>query len=267
MLERGNHVEHITGYRDAMKESWDFPHRGRIDKQAAEEYWAVKRTGYAASEDNRFLFVKDTEHPYKEKRRFDWIRGYHTGGRSLMWGRQSYRWNPKDFTANLEEGIGTDWPIRYDDVAPWYDYVERFAGISGSRDGYDVLPDGQFQPAMALNCVEQHLKEGIEKNFPGRHLTIGRVAHLTAPTDEQTALGRASCQYRNKCIRGCPYGAYFSTQSATLPAAQKTGNLTLINDKIVYQVIMDDETGKATGVRAIDQNTKEEIEYFSKIIF
>lgn len=267
MLERGNHVEHVTGYRDAMKESWDFPHRGRIDKQAAEEYWAVKRTGYAASEENRFLFVKDTEHPYKEKRRFDWIRGYHTGGRSLMWGRQSYRWNEKDFTANLEEGVGTDWPIRYSDVAPWYDYVERFAGISGSRDGYDVLPDGQFQPAMELNCVEKHIKEGIEKNFPGRHLTIGRVAHLTAPTEEQTALGRASCQYRNKCIRGCPYGAYFSTQSATLPAAQKTGNLTLINDKIVYQVIMDDETGKATGVRAIDQNTKEEIEYFSKIIF
>ncbi|MCR9064348.1 MAG: GMC family oxidoreductase [Cytophagales bacterium] len=267
MLERGNHVEHVSGYRDMMKESWDFPHRGRVDKKAAEEYWAVKRSGYAANEENRFLFVKDTEHPYKEKRRFDWIRGYQTGGRSLMWGRQSYRWNERDFTANLEEGVGIDWPIRYSDLAPWYDYVEKFAGISGQKEGLDVLPDGQFQPPMEMTCVEKHFKSELEKNFPGRHLTIGRVAHLTQPTEEQTALGRGSCQFRNKCIRGCPYGAYFSTQSATLPAAKKTENLTLINDKIVYQVIYDDELGKATGVRAIDQNTKEEVEYFAKIIF
>ncbi|UBM58992.1 GMC family oxidoreductase [Marinilongibacter aquaticus] len=267
MLERGYNVEHITGYKDAMKESWDFPHRGRVDKKAAEEYWAVKRTGYAANEENRGFFVKDTEHPYKEKRRFDWIRGYNTGGRSKMWGRQSYRWNKRDFTANLEEGVGTDWPIRYEDLAPWYDYVERFAGISGYKEGFDVLPDGMFQPGMEMNCVEKHFKQGMEANFPGRHVTIGRVAHLTQPTAEQTALGRSACQFRNKCIRGCPYGAYFSTQSATLPAAMKTENLTLLTDKIVYQVIYDDELGKATGVKAIDQNTKEETEYFAKIIF
>ncbi len=267
MLERGYHVEHVSGYTEMMKESWDYPHRGRIDKKSAEEYWAVIRTGYAANEENRSLFVKDTEHPYKEKRRFDWIRGYHTGGRSLMWGRQSYRWNERDFTANQEEGVGTDWPIRYKDVAPWYDYVERFAGISGQREGWDVLPDGQFQPPMELNCVERAFRESVEKGFPGRHVTVGRVAHLTQPTEEQTALGRGSCQYRNKCIRGCPYGAYFSTQSATLPAAMKTNNLTLVNDKIVFQVIYDDQAGKAVGVKAIDQNTKEEIEYFAKIIF
>jgi choline dehydrogenase-like flavoprotein len=267
MLERGRDVVHVSGYEDAMKESWDFPHRGRVDKKAAEEYWAVKRTGYAANEGSRGLFEKDTEHPYKEKRRFDWIRGYHTGGRSLMWGRQSYRLNEKDFTANLEDGHGVDWPIRYGDLAPWYDYVEKFAGISGQKEKWDVLPDGQFQKPMELNCVEQHFRESIESKFEGRHLTVGRVAHLTEPTAEQTALGRGSCQYRNKCIKGCPYGAYFSTQAATLPAAKKTENLTMINDKIVYQVIFDDELGKATGVRAIDQHTKEEVEYYAKIIF
>jgi choline dehydrogenase-like flavoprotein len=267
MLERGRDIKHIEDYKTAQSDPWEFPHRGRTTKEVEEEYWAVKRTGYAANEEHRHMFEKDSENPYEEKKRFDWIRGYHTGGRSLMWGRQSYRWNKRDFTANVEEGIGVDWPVRYEDVAPWYDYVERFAGISGSKDGYDVLPDGVFQPPMEMNCVEREVKKGIESNFPGRHMTIGRVAHLTDPTEEQTALGRASCQFRNRCMRGCPYGAYFSTQSATLPAAMKTGNLTLINDKIVHQVIFDDEQKKAVGVRAIDQNTKEEVEYFSKIIF
>lgn len=267
MLDRGRDIEHVSGYETAMKEAWEFPHRGRADLKTKEEYWAGVRTGYTANEEHRHHFEKDIDHPYEEKRRFDWIRGYHTGGRSLMWGRQSYRWNERDFTANLEEGIGIDWPIRYKDLAPWYDYVERFAGISGSKDGYDVLPDGIFQPPMEMNCVEREVKKSVESKLPGRHVTIGRVAHLTAPTPEQTALGRANCQFRNRCMRGCPYGAYFSTQSATLPAARKTGNLTLINDKIVYQVIFDDETKKATGVRAIDQNTKEEVEYFAKVIF
>lgn len=267
MLERGRDIKHIEDYTTAMQEPWEFDHRGRVTNQVEKDYWAVVRTGYAANEEHRHHFEKDVDNPYKEKRRFDWIRGYHTGGRSLMWGRQSYRWNERDFTANAEEGIGTDWPLRYKDMAPWYDYVERFAGISGSRDGLDVLPDGQFQTAMEMNCAERMVKEGIEKNFPGRHMTIGRVAHLTNPTAEQIALGRSNCQFRNRCMRGCPYGAYFSTQSATLPAAMKTGNLTLITDKIVHQVIFDDEAGKAKGVKAIDQNTMEEIEYFGKIIF
>ncbi|MFB0946517.1 MAG: GMC family oxidoreductase [Spirosomataceae bacterium] len=267
ILERGRDVKHVEDYTTAQSGPWEFPHHGRVDQKVKEDYWAVVRTGYAANEEHRHMFEKDSENPYEEKKRFDWIRGYHTGGRSLMWGRQSYRWNKRDFTANAEEGIGVDWPVRYEDVAPWYDYVERFAGISGSKDGLDVLPDGVFQPPMEMNCVELEVKKGIESNFPGRHMTIGRVAHLTAPTEEQTALGRASCQFRTRCMRGCPYGAYFSTQSATLPAAVNTGNLTLINDKIVHQVIFDDELKKAVGVRAIDQNTKEEVEYFSKIIF
>lgn len=267
MIERGRDVKHIADYTTAMQESWEFAHRGRPDNQVQKDYWAGVRTGYTANEEHRHFFEKDIENPYEETRRFDWIRGYHTGGRSLLWGRQTYRWNERDFTANVEEGVGTDWPIRYKDLAPWYSYVEKFAGISGSKENLDVLPDSNFQPAMELNCVEREIKKGIESKFSGRKLIVGRVAHLTNPTDEQKALGRGNCQFRNRCMRGCPYGAYFSTQSATLPAATKTGNLTMINDKIVYQVIFDDEKKKAVGVRAIDQNTKEEVEYFAKIIF
>jgi choline dehydrogenase-like flavoprotein len=267
MIERGRDLKHIKDYTTATLDPWDLPHRGRPDNKAKEEYWAGVRTGYTANEDHRFMFENDKENPYEETKRFDWIRAYHTGGRSLLWGRQSYRWNERDFTANAEEGIGTPWPIGYNDLKPWYEYVEKFAGISGSKENLDVLPDSVFQPAMELNCVETEVKKSIEKGFKGRKLIIGRVAHITNPTAEQTALGRGSCQFRNRCMRGCPYGAYFSTQSSTLPAANKTGNLTLINDKIVYQVIYDDKLGKAVGVKAIDQNTKQEVEYFAKVIF
>jgi choline dehydrogenase-like flavoprotein len=267
ILERGRDLKHITGYDTAMKDPWEFAHRGQMDNMAKEQYWASLRTGYTGREEHRSMFENDKENPYLEKRRFDWIRGYHLGGRSLMWGRQSYRWNERDFTANLEDGHGIDWPIRYKDLAPWYSYVEKFIGVSGSREGLDVLPDGDFQPPMDMNCVEKEAKKVIEKKFAGRHVTIGRTAHLTKPTKIQTDLGRASCQFRNACMRGCPYGGYFSTQSGTLPAAVKTGNLTVITDKIAYQVIYDDEKGKATGVRVIDQNTKEHEEYFAKIIF
>lgn len=267
LLERGRDVKHIADYTTANMDPWEFPHRGRPDEQTKKDYYVNVRTGYTANEEHRHFFENDVENPFKEKRRFDWIRGYHTGGRSLMWGRQSYRWNERDFTANAEEGIGIDWPIRYKDLAPWYDKVEKYIGVSGTREGYDVLPDGIFQPGFELNCVEQDIKKAIESNYKGRYLTIGRTAHLTDPTEEQLAAGRGTCQARNRCMRGCPYGAYFSTQASTLPAAQKTGNLTLINDKIVYQVIYDDAAQKATGVRAIDQNTKEEVEYYAKVIF
>ncbi len=267
MIDRGRDVKHVVDYTTANSDPWDFKTRGRLDLKTMEEYWAGVRTGYTANEEHRHLFENDKENPYDETRRFDWIRAYHTGGRSLLWGRQSYRWNEKDFTANGEEGVGVDWPIRYKDLEPWYTYVEKFAGISGSKENLSVLPDSSFQPAMELNCVEKEVKKGIESKFAGRKMIIGRVAHLTNPTEEHKALGRGSCQFRNRCMRGCPYGAYFSTQSATLPAAQKTGNLTLINDKIVYSLIMDDKTGKAIGVRSKDQNTMEEAEYYAKIIF
>jgi choline dehydrogenase-like flavoprotein len=267
MLERGRDIKHVADYKTATMNPWEFEHRGRVSTLAREEYWANYRTGYTANEEHRHHFENDKENPYLEDRPFDWIRGYHVGGRSLMWGRQSYRHNEADFEANAKDGISIDWPIRYKDIAPWYDYAERFVGISGSRDGLDVLPDGQFQPPMQMNCVEKHVKGEIEKKFKGRNLIIGRAAHLTSPQDHQTALGRAACQFRNMCMRGCPYGAYFSTQAATLPAAMKTGNLTLIPDSIVTEVIYDDKAGKATGVRVIDQNTMETREYFAKIIF
>jgi choline dehydrogenase-like flavoprotein len=225
------------------------------------------RTGYTANEEHRYLFENDKENPYEETRKFDWIRAYHVGGRSLLWGRQSYRLNAADFEANAKEGIGVDWPIRYADIAPWYDYVEKFAGISGAKDGLDVLPDGNYLPPMQMNCVEKHVKGEVEKKFAGRHIIMGRAAHLTQPQAFHTELGRAACQFRNMCMRGCPYGGYFSTQAATLPAAQKTGNLTLLPDTIVSEVIFDDKLNKATGVRVINQNTLETKEYFAKIIF
>ena len=267
LIERGRHIEHVSGYENAMKDSWDFPHRGRLSNKAKSEYWAGSRAGFANAEDVLPHFVKDSEHHYEEKRRFDWVRGYQTGGRSLTWGKQSYRWNEKDFLANLEDGHGVDWPIRYTDLAPWYDHVERFAGISGSLEGLDVLPDGVFQTPMEMNCVERDIKTSIEKNFPGRKMIIGRAAHLTSPTEEQMALGRGTCQFRNRCKRGCPYGAYFSSQSATLPAAMKTGNLTRLNNLTVFSTVFDPQTQKVTGVRAMDETTGEEVEYYAKIVF
>ena len=267
MLERGRDIKHITDYKTATLAPWEFEHRGRVSTVAKEEYWANMRTGYTANEEHRYLFENDKENPYEETRKFDWIRAYHVGGRSLLWGRQSYRLNPMDFEANAKDGIAVDWPIRYNEIAPWYDYVEKFAGISGARDGLDVLPDGQYLPPMQMNCVEKHVKGEVEKKFAGRHIIMGRTAHLTQPKDLHTELGRAACQFRNMCMRGCPYGAYFSTQSATLPAAQKTGNLTLVPDSIVSEVIYDDKAGKVTGVRVINQNTLETKEYFAKIIF
>jgi len=265
-LERGRDIKHIEGYETAMKAPWEFEHRGRPSNMAAEEYWAGMRTGYTVSEEHRYLFENDKQNPYLETRGFDWIRAYHVGGRSLLWGRQTYRLNEEDFMANAKDGISVDWPIRYKDLVPWYDYVERFAGISGSKDNLSVLPDGQFLPAMELNCLEKHVKSEVMKKM-GRTITIGRVAHLTKPQTWHSALGRAACQYRNMCMRGCPFGAYFSTQSATLPAAMKTGKLTLIPNKIVMEVIYDEKKGRATGVRTMDQNTMEVKEYYAKIIF
>lgn len=267
MLERGRDIKHIVDYKTATLAPWELEHRGRVTTQAKEEYWANMRTGYTANEEHRYLFENDKQNPYLETRKFDWIRAYHVGGRSLLWGRQSYRLNPVDFEANGKEGIGVDWPIRYADIAPWYDYVEKFAGISGAKDGLDVLPDGNYLPPMQMNCVEKHVKGEVEKKFAGRHVIMGRAAHLTQPQAIHTELGRAACQFRNMCMRGCPYGGYFSTQAATLPAAQKTGNLTLLPDSIVSEVIFDDKQNKATGVRVINQNTLETKEYFAKIIF
>jgi choline dehydrogenase-like flavoprotein len=262
MLERGRNIEHIKDYVNANKEAWDHPHRGGRTQQMIQDYPVLKRD-YPLNETNLDYWCVDKESPYTETKRFDWFRGYHVGGRSLMWGRQSYRWSDLDFEANGKEGVGVDWPVRYKDIEPWYDYVEKFAGISGNRDGLAVLPDGQFLPPMDLTCVEKDVAERIKKEFKGeRHLIIGRTANITVPHG-----GRPGCQFRNKCWLGCPFGGYFSTQSSTLPAAMATGNLTLRPWSIVTEIKYDKDKKRATGVTVLDAETNKTIEYKAKIIF
>jgi choline dehydrogenase-like flavoprotein len=265
VLERGRMVEH-PNYPTATLDPWELPYADRPTQEDLRKQGVQNRTGYTIRQSSKHWFVNDLENPYieKEGKRFDWMRGYHVGGRSIMWGRQSYRWSDLDFEANLREGIAIDWPVRYKDIAPWYDYVESFAGISGQPEGLPQLPDGKFLPPMELNCLEQHLRDSMRKNF-NRVLTIGRTAHLTAPLDHSPQ--RGTCKYRNMCIRGCPYGAYFSSNSATLPAAAKTGNMTLRPDSIVYEVIYDEKKGKATGVKVLDANTGQQLEFYARIIF
>ncbi len=267
MLDRGKNIEHISDYKTALLAPWDFPHRGEVPMEEMKEYPIHERTGFTITESTKDFFVKDVEYPYVEDKRFDWIRSWQVGGKSLTWGRLSLRLGDHDFEANVKEGIGIDWPIRYKDISPWYDYVEKFAGICGTRDGLPHLPDGIYQPPFPLTCLEEHLKESVKANFSDRHIIHARQAHLTMPTAEQLELGRGTCQSRDMCMRGCPFGAYFSTQSATLPAAKRTGNLTLRPHSIVNSIIYDDKLDKATGVRVIDQNTKEILEFKAKIIF
>ena len=244
LLERGKNIEHAKDYVNAHKGPWEYPHRGGRT-YAMEEAYAVLRRDYPLNERNLDWWVNEKESPYTEVKRFDWYRGYHVGGRSLLWGRQSYRWSDFDFEANAREGIAVDWPIRYAELAPWYDYVERHAGIAGSIEGMAQLPDGQFQPAMPLNCGEELVAGRVRGLFDGRRRIIpGRVANLTQPLP-----GRSPCQYRNACWLGCPYGAYFSTQSSTLPAAMATGRLTLKPFSIATEVLYDRDRQRATGVR------------------
>jgi len=262
MLERGENIEHIKDYVNATKGPWEFPHRGGRTQKMVEDYPVLKRD-YPLNEINLNYWTNEKDCPYTETKRFDWYRGYHVGGRSLMWGRQSYRLSEIDFEANGKEGIGTDWPIRYKDVAPWYDHVEKFIGVSGNKDGLAILPDGHFLPPMEMNVVEKDVAARIKKEFKGeRMMTIGRTANLTVPHN-----GRSACQYRNKCWLGCPFGAYFSTQSSTLPAAMKTGNLTLRPYSIVTRVLYDKDSKKATGVEVIDAQTKQTYEYKAKVVF
>jgi choline dehydrogenase-like flavoprotein len=264
MLERGRDIEHIKGYVNATKEDWEFPHRGERTQQMINDYPVLKRD-YPLNETVLDYWVKDSESPYTEIKRFDWFRGYHVGGRSLMWGRQSYRWGEQDFEANAKDGFGVDWPIRYKDIATWYSYAEKFAGISGSKEGLAVLPDGEFLPPMDMNVVEKDVAARIKEHYKGsRHMFIGRTANITEPKPEQ---GRTNCQYRNRCWRGCPFGAYFSTQSATLPAAMATGNLTLRPFSIVTKILYDKDSKKATGVEVLDAETNKTYVYKSKIVF
>jgi choline dehydrogenase-like flavoprotein len=262
MLERGRDIEHVKDYVNANKEAWDYPHRGRRTQEMIKDYPVLKRD-YPLNETNLDYWASDKDSPYTEIKRFDWFRGYHMGGRSLMWGRQSYRWSDFDFEANLKDGVAIDWPVRYKDIAPWYDYVEKFAGISGSRDGLAQLPDGQFMPAMDMTIVEKDVAARIKEHYKGkRAMIIGRTANITQPLP-----GRTNCQYRNKCWLGCPFGAYFSTQSSTLPAAKATGNLTVRPWSIVTKVLYDKDKKKATGVEVLDGENNKTYTYNAKIIF
>src|SRR5436190_10109408 len=262
LLERGKDVEHIKDYPSARKAPWEYPHRGGRT-HAMEEAYPVLKRDYPLNEKNLAWWVNEKDSPYTEIKRFDWYRGYHVGGRSLTWGRQSYRLSDLDFEANAKEGIAIDWPIRYADLAPWYDHVERFAGVAGSVEGMAQLPDGQFQPAMPLNVAEERIAGRLTKQFGGRRRLIpGRVANLTRPLP-----GRGRCQYRNACWLGCPYGAYFSSQSSTLPAAAATGRLTLKTFQIVTDVVYEASRTRATGVRAIDAGTGASTVYSAKVVF
>ena len=266
VLERGPMVKHRDDYKTAHMDDWDFPHNGELPVEQQKRQEKQARTGYTVKAPHHHWFVDDVDHPYNETKRFDWMRGYHLGGRSIMWGRHSYRWSAMDFEANKEEGIAVDWPVRYKDIAPWYEYVERYIGVAGESLGLSQLPDSVFEPAMELNCVEQHAREQIAEHFNGRVMTSGRVAHINSDKRYE-GNGRVRCQFRNRCIRGCPFGAYFSSLSSTLPAAEATGNMTLRPDAIVHEVIYDPNTKKATGVKVIDRVTKESYEFKAKVIF
>ncbi len=268
VLERGRMVRHVTDYPTMSFNPWDLKYGDQVPKEEIEKHYAKQsRTGYTIRQGWKHWFVKDDEHPYTEVKRYDWMRGYHVGGRSITWGRQSYRWSDLDFEANAKDGVAVDWPIRYADIAPWYDYVEEWIGVSGQAEGLPQLPDGIFQPPMEMNCVELDAKAKIEAKIPGRKITIGRTAHITQQNEIQKELGRGRCQFRNLCMRGCPYGAYFSSNAGTLPAAERTGNMTLRPNSIVHSIIYDMQTGKAKGVKILDAETRQEMEFYSKIIF
>ena len=261
LLERGRNVEHIKDYPTATKDPWQFTHRLSLSPEEKKKFFIQSRH-YSLREDNKHFYINDGENPYAETKRFDWIRGDIVGGRSLLWARACYRWSDFDFSSNLMDGHGVDWPIRYKDIAPWYDQVEKFIGVSGNRDGISHLPDGQFQPPFEMNVVEKYFKEKIEAKYSDRKVIIGRAANLTQPVK-----GRGQCQARDLCHRGCPFGAYFSTNASTMPAAYATGNLTVRPHSLVNKVLYDEKKQKATGVEIIDTETRKTEEFFARIIF
>lgn len=261
VLERGDKLDHITGYTTALKAPWQLENRN-MQTEDDRQHYPIQSRCYAFNDGTRHLFVKDSDNPYEQKSSFEWIRGYHVGGKSIMWARQTYRWSDFDFEANAKDGHGADWPIRYADIAPWYSYVEKFVGISGNRDGLPQIPDGEFLPGIELTAVEKHLQKSIRDNFPGRALVQGRCANVTVQHH-----GRGPCQFRSLCHRGCPFSAAFASQAATLPAAAATQKMTLLTNSIVHSIIFDEKKNKATGVQVINPATKEMVEYHSKIIF
>ena len=266
LLERGRQVSHVTDYPTANLNPWELEHRGQVPLAVRQEYSIASRN-YAFHEDTRHFFAKDSDQPYVQEKPFDWMHGYQVGGRSLTWGRQTQRWSDFDFSGPARDGFAVDWPIRYADLAPWYSHVEKFAGITGNRDGLATLPDGEFLPPHEMSCVETHFKKQMASHYTDRHVIIGRAAHLTQPKPIHFEQGRAQCQHRTLCERGCPYGGYFSSNASTIPWAIKTGKLTLQPDSVVHSIIYDETRNRATGVRVIDTHTQQMTEYFARIIF
>jgi choline dehydrogenase-like flavoprotein len=267
LLERGRDVKHVTDYPTTMMNPWEFDHLGQITKELKDANPIASRC-YAFNEDAAHFFVKDAEHPYVQEKPFDWIRGYQVGGKSLMWARGTQRWSQYDFEGPARDGFAVEWPINYADIAPWYSYVEKFAGISGNKDGLPQLPDGEFLPPHEQSCVEKHFTKEMAKHYNGsRPVIIGRCAHLTQPKEIHFQQGRGQCQNRNLCQRGCPYGGYFSSNSSTIPWAMRSGKLTMKTDAVVHSIIYDEKKGKATGVRVINAQTKEMTEYYARVIF
>ena len=266
VLERGRNVVHLKDYPTATLNPWDFPHRVKLPLAITEKNPIVNRC-YAFNETCEQFFVKDDEHPYIQEKPFDWIRGYQVGGKSLLWARQTQRWSKYDFEGPGRDGFAVEWPVKYDEIAPWYSHVEHFAGISGNFDGLDTLPDGDFLPAWEMNCVESDISGKINAHYTDRHVVQGRCAHLTKPREIHLQQGRNPCQARSECERGCPFGGYFSSNSSTIPWAMKTGKLTIRPFSVVHSIIYDEQKKRASGVRVIDANTKEEVIYYAKVIF
>lgn len=266
VLERGRDVKHPTDYPTTNMKPWEFEHRGQMPLEIQKANPIVSKC-YAFREDAAHFFVKDDEHPYIQNKPFDWIRGYQVGGKSIMWARQTQRWSDFDFEGPARDGFAVDWPIRYKDIAPWYSYVEKFVGISGNKDGLAELPDGEFLPPMEMTCVEEYFKGKVASKYKNRHVIIGRCAHVTEAQEIHKQQGRGTCQHRNLCQRGCPFGGYFNSNSSTIPWAQRTGNMTLRTDAVVHSIIYDDKAQRAIGVRVIDAHTKEETAYYARIIF
>ena len=266
LLERGPNVEHNKDYPTTNMQPWEFKHRGQLTAQEIEEN-PVASSCYAFREDAKHFFVKDKEHPYGQVKPFDWIRGYQVGGKSIMWARQVQRWSPFDFEGPARDGFAVDWPIRYKDLADWYTYVERFVGVSGNKDGLDILPDGDFLKPWESNIVEDYFSKQVKKHYKDRHVIYGRCAHLTESRPIFIEQGRGLCMSRRVCQRGCPLGGYFNANSTLIPWALKTGNLTLRADSVVHSVLYDEDQQKAIGVRVIDAQTKETQDYFAKVVF
>ena len=266
VIERGTEVKHNVNYPTTNMNPWEFKHRGNIPEDLKKENPIASRC-YIFREDAAHFVSKDKEHPYIQEKPFDWIKGYQTGGKSLLWARQTQRFSDYDFEGPARDEFAVDWPIRYTDIEDWYSHVEKFVGIAGNKDGLEILPDGEFLPGMELNCIETHFKSSVAENYENRHVISGRCAHITENREIFAKQGRGRCQYRNLCQRGCPFGGYFSSNSSTLPWAMKTGNLSMVHETVVEAIIYDEEKQKASGVRVVDTKTKEKKEYFASIVF